>query len=87
MREPNARIRAQEKFEVSLDGGATWVVENTSFANTVVETLRLAQLGAERYLYAFTHGRSAWRTLVVPGALFADGLESGNTGAWSSTAP
>lgn len=71
----------------SLDGGATWVVENTSFAHTVVESLRLAELGADRYLYAFTHGRSAWRTLVVPGALFADGFESGNTAAWSSTAP
>ncbi|HSS77047.1 MAG TPA: hypothetical protein VLV54_09910 [Thermoanaerobaculia bacterium] len=43
---------------VSLDGGATWAVENTGFANVVTESLVLSP----PFLFAFTHGRGAWRT-------------------------
>ena len=42
---------------VSLNDGASWNRTNTGFANVSVETLTI-QNG---YLYAFTHGRSAWR--------------------------
>jgi hypothetical protein len=38
---------------VSLDGGGTWAVENTGFANVVTEAL--ARDGTN--LFAFTHGR------------------------------
>ena len=42
---------------VTLDGGATWDRENTGFANVIVESLAMKG----NLLYAFTHGRSAWR--------------------------
>ncbi len=42
---------------VSTDGGATWAVENTGFANVVTESLSIQG----RNLFAFTHGRGAWR--------------------------
>jgi hypothetical protein len=47
---------------VSEDGGETWAVENTGFATVVTESLTLATGdGGLRYLFAFTHGRGAWR--------------------------
>lgn len=53
---------------VSLDSGATWAVENTGFANVVTETVVVAQGHYGPAVYAFTHGRGAWRTeLVTPG--------------------
>jgi hypothetical protein len=70
---------------VSTNGGTTWSVENTTFANVVVESLRLATVGTQKYLYAFTHGRSAWRTPVAPSAIFGDGFNAGSTAAWSVT--
>ena len=48
---------------VSLDGGATWARENTGFANVITEALALNQTGAQKYIYAFTHGRSLFRVL------------------------
>jgi uncharacterized protein (TIGR03437 family) len=45
----------------SLDGGATWNVENTGFPNTVVETLAINVHNGVTTLYAFTHGRGAWK--------------------------
>jgi len=49
----------------STDGGQTWLVENTGFANVATEwlTLRTAS-GGVRELYAFTHGRGAWRVTL-----------------------
>ncbi len=44
----------------SVDGGATWYVENTGFARTPVESLKLNSAGTT--LFAFTHGRGAFRT-------------------------
>ena len=44
----------------SIDGGANWYKEVTGYANVVTEALSLNTLG-EIQLYAFTHGRSAWR--------------------------
>ena len=46
----------------STDGGATWAVENTGFANVVTESL--VRNGTN--LYAFTHGRGAWRVAMTP---------------------
>lgn len=45
----------------SPDGGTTWAVENTGFANAPVEWLALGQFGGSTHLFAFTRGRGAWR--------------------------
>jgi uncharacterized protein (TIGR03437 family) len=45
----------------SLDGGATWNLENTGFPNTVVEWLTINVTNGVTTLYAFTHGRGAWK--------------------------
>lgn len=46
---------------VSPDGGGTWAVENTGFANVPVEWLTISQFGGTAHLFAFTRGRGAWR--------------------------
>jgi photosystem II stability/assembly factor-like uncharacterized protein len=47
---------------VSEDGGENWAVENTGFATVVTECLTLGTGDdGSRYLFAFTHGRGAWR--------------------------
>ncbi|HEX6096311.1 MAG TPA: hypothetical protein VF432_08310 [Thermoanaerobaculia bacterium] len=50
---------------VSLDRGLTWAVENTGFANAVTESLFVAQGASGPAVYAFTHGRGAWRAELV----------------------
>ena len=45
----------------SLDGGTTWNVENTGFANVATPRLIAHVFGGNAVLYAFTHGRGAWR--------------------------
>lgn len=50
---------------VSLDGGATWSVENTGFANAVTETVLIGKGENGPAIYAFTHGRGAWRADLV----------------------
>jgi hypothetical protein len=50
---------------VSLDYGGTWAVEDGGFTNAVVSWLALGQDAAGRpALYAFTHGRGAWRVTL-----------------------
>ena len=49
---------------VSIDGGATWNRENTGFANVSTYSMKVLSTGGSRYLYAFTHGRGAWRVLL-----------------------
>ena len=52
---------------VSRDRGATWMVENTGFANAVTEWLALGDGPDDRpRLLAFTHGRGAWRVDLAP---------------------
>jgi hypothetical protein len=51
---------------VSIDGGTSWMLENTGFANTPVEALQFNET-APRQLYAFTHGRGAWRVPLQAG--------------------
>ncbi|HMZ21805.1 MAG TPA: BACON domain-containing carbohydrate-binding protein, partial [Blastocatellia bacterium] len=45
----------------SPDGGASWAVENTGFANVPVEWLTINAYKGAAYLFAFTRGRGAWR--------------------------
>lgn len=44
----------------SADGGANWYRENAGFGNVSVEHLEINSTGTP-YLFAFTHGRGAWR--------------------------
>lgn len=46
---------------VTIDGGASWMRENTGFANVITEHLEIK--GTR--LYAFTHGRSVWSVDLV----------------------
>lgn len=47
---------------VSRDGGASWLVENTGFANVITSWLTVLKgPGHTRTLFAFTHGRGAWK--------------------------
>jgi photosystem II stability/assembly factor-like uncharacterized protein len=46
---------------VSRDAGSTWAVENTGFANVKTEALSFAKIGKIPHLFAFTHGRGAFR--------------------------
>jgi photosystem II stability/assembly factor-like uncharacterized protein len=46
---------------VSTDDGATWLVENTGFAPAVTETVLIGPGERGPAVYAFTHGRGAWR--------------------------
>lgn len=45
----------------SPDGGVTWLIENTGFANVPVESLTIGHVGGIAHLFAFTHGRGVWR--------------------------
>jgi len=51
----------------SGNGGRTWEVENTGFANAVTEWLAIGDGPGDRpVLFAFTHGRGAWRVDLAP---------------------
>jgi photosystem II stability/assembly factor-like uncharacterized protein len=53
---------------VSEDSGETWEAENTGFATVVTECLTLGTGDdGSRYLFAFTHGRGAWRVKLPTG--------------------
>ena len=59
---------------VTTDGGASWGVENTGFANALTESLALNTVGGVTSLYAFTHGRGAFRvTANMTGCNFSLG--------------
>ncbi|MCD4749012.1 MAG: hypothetical protein K8R59_06535, partial [Thermoanaerobaculales bacterium] len=52
----------------STDNGESWAVENTGFASAVTEALSLGNDGdGNPVLFAFTHGRGAWRVPISPG--------------------
>ncbi|MEW6207525.1 MAG: hypothetical protein AB1631_04105 [Acidobacteriota bacterium] len=51
---------------VSLDGGANWARENTGFANATTESLAIGSVGSNNVLFAFTHGRGAWKVTLGP---------------------
>jgi len=51
----------------SNNDGRTWAVENTGFANAVTEWLALGNdEEGNPLLFAFTHGRGAWRVALNP---------------------
>lgn len=50
---------------VSLDGGAHWSVES-NFPPVITKTLQVARRGNADALFAFTHGRGAWRGDLNP---------------------
>lgn len=45
----------------SPDGGQSWAVENTGFANVPVESLSINAFNGVAHLFAFTRGRGVWR--------------------------
>jgi hypothetical protein len=50
---------------VSIDGGATWMAEETGFGPAVTMWLSLIRTSAgQKQLFAFTHGRGAWRVTL-----------------------
>jgi hypothetical protein len=49
---------------VSLDGGLNWNRENTGFGNVVAESLVVNRNGSVANLFAFTHGRGVYRTIL-----------------------
>jgi photosystem II stability/assembly factor-like uncharacterized protein len=51
---------------VTEDGGGSWSVENTGFAAVVTEWVTIAQGERGPAIYAFTHGRGAWRAELTP---------------------
>jgi len=46
------------------NGGQNWALETTGFANAITEHLQIQIANGVTWLYAFTHGRGAWRTMV-----------------------
>lgn len=50
---------------VSTDGGANWAREFTGFANTPTESLSLTNAEGIVRLFAFTHGRGAYRVRLA----------------------
>lgn len=54
---------------VTVDGGLNWARENTGFANVITESLSIGSVGANNALFAFTHGRGAWRVGLGPVSL------------------
>jgi hypothetical protein len=51
----------------SQDRGRSWAVENTGFANAVTEWLAIGDGSGDRpRVFAFTHGRGAWRVELAP---------------------
>jgi len=47
---------------VSTDGGQNWAIELTGFPDSVADALAMfADSAGNRSVYAFTHGRGAWR--------------------------
>ena len=48
---------------VTLDGGANWLKES-GFPNVVTETLTLNKIAGQPYVFAFTHGRGVFRSLL-----------------------
>lgn len=54
---------------VSIDAGETWARENTGFANAVTESLAIGSVGNLSTLFAFTHGRGAWRVSLGAAAV------------------
>lgn len=69
---------------VTLDGGANWARENTGFANVATEALVVNGPAGAREIFAFTHGRGAWRVSLCPLTLSKTELFVGVSGGVAS---
>jgi len=75
---------------VSLDGGANWARETTGFSNTVVESLTAVNNNGVTSLFAFTHGRGAFKVTIPTSCATVSPLSQaffspGNTGSVTVT--
>lgn len=75
---------------VSLDGGANWARETTGFSNTVVESLTAVNTNGVTSLFAFTHGRGAFKVTIPTSCATVSPLNQaffspGNTGSVTVT--
>jgi photosystem II stability/assembly factor-like uncharacterized protein len=69
---------------VTRNGGVSWTPFSAGLPRVAVFDLAIYD-GAERVVRAATHGRGIWE--IEADTLFADGFESADAGAWSSTTP
>src|SRR5215213_9423144 len=70
---------------VSLDGGQNWARETTGFSNTVVESMSAVNNNGVTTLFAFTHGRGAFKVTIPASCATVSPLNQaffspGNTG-------
>ena len=75
---------------VSLDNGQNWARETTGFSNTVVETLTAVNNNGVTTLFAFTHGRGAFKVTIPTSCTFVSPTNQaffspGNTGSVTVT--
>ncbi len=66
---------------VSVDGGVNWLKEST-FPNVATESMTVNTISGQSSLFAFTHGRSAFKTSVAPSpSIIINELDSAQAGA------
>jgi hypothetical protein len=75
---------------VSLDGGQNWARETTGFSNVVVESLSVLNNNGVTTLFAFTHGRGAFKVAIPASCSTVSPLSQaffspGNTGSVTVT--
>jgi hypothetical protein len=75
---------------VSLDNGQNWASETTGFSNTVVESLSAVNNNGVTTLFAFTHGRGAFKVTIPASCATVSPANmafssSGNTGSVTVT--
>src|SRR5215216_1148012 len=75
---------------VSLDGGQNWARETTGFSNTVVESMSAVNNNGVTTLFAFTHGRGAFKVTIPTSCATISPtsqafFSSGNTGSVTVT--
>ena len=75
---------------VSLDNGQNWARETTGFSNTVVESMSAVNNNGVTTLFAFTHGRGAFRVTIPTSCATVSPLNQaffspGNTGSVTVT--
>jgi hypothetical protein len=83
-------LTSVEEYDLSAGVGGTWVDGNA--LNTGRRTFAAAQDEASGYIYAGAGYAGAFLSATELssfeiGGIFADGFESGDTSAWSSTTP
>ena len=68
MPDPNNQNRLYVGTDIGVyvtnNGGGSWAVENTGFANVITNNLVVD--AQSKRLFAFTHGRGAWYVPLPP---------------------